>query len=108
MPNADCLGKSQKSLLIVADLDRSHWYGALGFIKEKKEKNESDDVDEEFVPYSFYLDDREITKTLEETLNADGERSVEKVTEIIYQPQAQFKFDLYISDILSSENAEVI
>ena len=60
------------------------------FLQDKKEKNEND-VDEDLVPYSFFLDDREITKSLEETLNADGERSVEKVTEIIYQPQAQFK-----------------
>ena len=76
------------------------------FLQDKKEKNEND-VDEDLVPYSFFLDDREITKSLEETLNADGERSVEKITEIIYQPQAQFKL-VSVSYLVRSGQRELL
>jgi len=53
-----------------------------------------DDYDED-VPYAFFIDNEEFRTNLAETISAsqtDGKQSsVEKVTEIIYQPQALFK-----------------
>jgi ribosome assembly protein 4 len=43
------------------------------------------------VPYSFFIDQDEILNTLEETLDTKIYKNVEKITEIIYQPQALFK-----------------
>jgi hypothetical protein len=43
------------------------------------------------VPYSFFVDDHEITGTLEAVTNLDENKNFEKITEIIYQPQALFK-----------------
>lgn len=48
------------------------------------------EVDED-VPYSFFLDNDEILNTLDEALESRPDKSVEKITEIIYQPQALFK-----------------
>ena len=48
---------------------------------------------EDEVPYSFFVDENEILSSLEDTLSARGDDSggFEKVTEIIYQPQALFR-----------------
>ena len=46
---------------------------------------------EEDVPYSFFVDDHEILGTLEEVTNLEKEKNFEKITEIVYQPQALFK-----------------
>jgi len=43
------------------------------------------------VPYSFFVDDHEILGTLEEVTNLEKEKNFEKITEIVYQPQALFK-----------------
>jgi hypothetical protein len=43
------------------------------------------------VPYSFYVDEHEILGTLEEVTNLEKEKNYEKITEIVYQPQALFK-----------------
>ncbi|XP_070572350.1 notchless protein homolog 1-like [Ptychodera flava] len=45
---------------------------------------------EETIPYSFFVNETEITATLEEVLQKE-EQETEKVLEIIYQPQAIFK-----------------
>ncbi|XP_074640596.1 notchless protein homolog 1-like [Tubulanus polymorphus] len=46
---------------------------------------------EEPCPYSFFVDEKEITTTLEGCLDKDTLESSEKVVEIIYQPEAVFK-----------------
>ena len=51
---------------------------------------EKQEVDED-VPYSFFLDNDEILATLEEALDLRPDINTEKITEIIYQPQALFK-----------------
>lgn len=46
------------------------------------------------MPYSFFIDDNEIVSNLKETLDlkSDSEsQGFEKVTEIVYQPQALFR-----------------
>ena len=43
------------------------------------------------MPYSFFVDDHEILGTLEEVTNLEKEKNFEKITEIVYQPQALFK-----------------
>ena len=40
------------------------------------------------MPYSFFVDDHEILGTLEEVTNLEKEKNFEKITEIVYQPQA--------------------
>lgn len=45
---------------------------------------------EEFVPYAFFINNKEITRNLENTLEAE-QISSEHVIDIIYQPQASFK-----------------
>ena len=42
------------------------------------------------VPYSFFINDSEITGSLKETLETQT-LETEKVVEIVYQPQAVFK-----------------
>ena len=46
---------------------------------------------EESVPYSFFVNDVEITEELEKALDKDALESSESVLEIVYQPQAVFK-----------------
>ncbi|XP_064653339.1 notchless protein homolog 1-like [Lineus longissimus] len=46
---------------------------------------------EQTTPYSFFVDDKEITSSLDEALDKDALESSEKVIEIVYQPQAVFK-----------------
>lgn len=57
------------------------------------EKSEEFDED---VPYAFFVDNEEFYETLQETLNSTSvgskEKSIEKITEIVYQPQALFKY----------------
>ena len=66
------------------------------FKKEKKEKNEEDEeFDDEEVPYSFYLEDVEILNTLDDAIKAQDDHSIEKVTEIVYQPHAKFRCDIF-------------
>ena len=55
-----------------------------------KIKKGNEEIDED-VPYSFFIDQDEILNTLEETLDTKIYKNVEKITEIIYQPQALFK-----------------
>jgi hypothetical protein len=43
------------------------------------------------VPYLFFINEEEIVSTLEETLKAQKDNNFEKITEIVYQPQAVFK-----------------
>lgn len=52
----------------------------------------SDECDED-VPYAFFIENEEFMGSLEDTLNSSSsdKKSVEKVTEIVYQPQALFK-----------------
>jgi len=50
--------------------------------------------EEEEVPYLFFVDDLEITSTLAEILEKQGEENLEKVTEIICQPQAVYKVSI--------------
>ena len=45
---------------------------------------------DESVPYSFYVNESEITGSLKETLETQT-LETEKVVEIVYQPQAVFK-----------------
>ena len=45
---------------------------------------------DESVPYSFFINESEITGSLKETLQAQT-LETEKVVEIVYQPQAVFK-----------------
>lgn len=45
---------------------------------------------EESVPYSFFINESEITGSLKETLETQTIET-EKVVEIVYQPQAVFK-----------------
>ncbi len=54
------------------------------------EKSEEYDED---VPYAFFIDNEEFSGTLEETINSasNDSKNVEKITEIVYQPQALFK-----------------
>lgn len=53
-------------------------------------KKANEEVDED-VPYSFFLDNDEILNTLDEAIESRLDKNVEKITEIIYQPQALFK-----------------
>ena len=46
---------------------------------------------EETTPYSFYVNDTEITESLAKTLDKDLLESSESVLEIVYQPQAVFR-----------------
>ena len=46
---------------------------------------------EETVPYSFYVNDTEITDRLDKTLDEKTLEGSEQVLDIIYQPQAVFK-----------------
>ena len=46
---------------------------------------------EETTPYSFYVNNVEITDQLNKTLDKDALESSESVLEIVYQPQAVFK-----------------
>ena len=48
-------------------------------------------VQEESIPFSFFVNDVEITEQLENALDKDALESAESVLEIIYQPQAVFK-----------------
>ena len=43
------------------------------------------------MPYAFYVNDQEITSSLEKALSPSQLDSAENVLEIIYQPQAVFK-----------------
>lgn len=55
------------------------------------EKSEEYDED---VPYAFFIENEEFIGTLEDTLemtSAEQKKNIEKVTEIVYQPQALFK-----------------
>ena len=47
-------------------------------------------IQDESVPYSFFVNESEITGTLQETLETQT-LETEKVVEIVYQPQAVFK-----------------
>lgn len=47
-------------------------------------------LQDESVPYSFYVNESEITGSLKETLEIQT-LETEKVVEIVYQPQAVFK-----------------
>ena len=47
-------------------------------------------VQDESVPYSFFINESEITGSLQETLESQT-LETEKVVEIVYQPQAVFK-----------------
>ena len=53
-------------------------------------KSTTEEIEED-VPYSFFVDDHEILGTLEEVTNLEKEKNYEKITEIVYQPQALFK-----------------
>jgi ribosome assembly protein 4 len=46
---------------------------------------------EQTTPYSFFVNEKEITSSLDEALDNDALESSEKVVEIVYQPQAVFK-----------------
>ncbi|XP_052221338.1 notchless protein homolog 1-like isoform X2 [Dreissena polymorpha] len=46
---------------------------------------------EEQVPYSFFVDDKEITESLNQTLDEKRLEGSEQVLDILYQPQAVFK-----------------
>ena len=48
-------------------------------------------LQEEPTPYEFYIDETEVQGTLEETLERLDHHDVEKVLQIVYQPQAMFK-----------------
>ena len=48
-------------------------------------------LQEEAVPYSFYVNDKEITDRLDLTLDEKTLEGSEQVLDIIYQPQAVFK-----------------
>lgn len=47
-------------------------------------------IQDESIPYSFFVNESEITGSLEETLESQT-LETEKVVEIVYQPQAVFK-----------------
>jgi ribosome assembly protein 4 len=51
---------------------------------------ENKEADED-VPYAFFVNDDEISNTLEETLKEQGHSNFEKTVDIIYQPQALYK-----------------
>ena len=48
-------------------------------------------LQEEPVPYAFYVNEREITSSLDQALDSAQLEASEEVLEIIYQPQAVFK-----------------
>ena len=48
-------------------------------------------MQDESTPYAFFVNDEEITESLEKTLEKQLVKSTEKVVEIVYQPQALFK-----------------
>lgn len=48
-------------------------------------------LQEEKVPYSFFVNDKEITESLGATLDEKTLEGSEQVLDIIYQPQAVFK-----------------
>ena len=54
------------------------------------EQNEQLDED---VPYAFFIENEEFFGTLEDTICSTSieKKNIEKVTEIVYQPQALFK-----------------
>lgn len=65
-----------------------------------KQEGKDDEADEE-VPYAFFVDETEIVKTLEATLELGSEkekRNFEKVTQIIYQPQALFRLKIFLNN----------
>lgn len=47
-------------------------------------------LQEESVPYTFFINDAEVTGKLEETIEKHSIET-EKVVEIVYQPQAVFR-----------------
>ena len=60
----------------------------------------SENIDEN-VPYAFFIDNEEFVGTLEDTLGMtsnEQKKNIEKVTEIVYQPQALFKYDSIFYD----------
>lgn len=46
---------------------------------------------EEKVPYSFFVNEKEITESLDQTLDEKTLEASEQVLDIIYQPQAVFR-----------------
>ena len=46
---------------------------------------------EEPTPYDFFINEEEVRGTLEDTLKRLNHHEVEKVLQIVYQPQALFK-----------------
>ena len=46
---------------------------------------------EETTPYSFFVNDVEITESLDRSLDAETLEGSERVLEIVYQPQAVFR-----------------
>ena len=48
-------------------------------------------LQEESTPYSFFVNETEITDQLSKALGEDGLKSTESVLEIVYQPQAVFR-----------------
>ena len=65
--------------------------------KASADQDVDDNQDDDDVPYLFFVNEREITASLEQALD-DGENKApvaggfEKITEIVFQPQAVFKY----------------
>jgi hypothetical protein len=74
--------------------------------KKGDDENNNDEADDDDdVPYLFFVDEREITSSLEQALEAapgvDGAAGFEKITEIVFQPQAVFKsVPIHLSDLI--------
>ncbi|CAF0730295.1 unnamed protein product [Brachionus calyciflorus] len=87
-----CQFKSDTGELLGAPIDLPIDIDKLGLekliqalISSEKQEDIEDDV-----PYSFFVEENEISVNLEQVLN-QTDKNFEKITEIVYQPQAVFK-----------------
>ena len=94
-----CQLKSDTGENLGAPIDLPLSVDRLGLEKICQALLSSENNDEEIdldVPYAFFIENEEFRNTLEDTLNSPAndaakKKNIEKVTEIVYQPQALFK-----------------